>query len=320
MPGSKKTETTQATKDPWAPAQPLLNDILGQARSLGGDVSNFTPTYSDATRQGVQGVADVANAGLASQGANQHLATGTGQSYDAGLAQLMQTANGGMLGGGGGNPYLDQVLSTARQRAADAVNAQFSGAGRYGSGAHTAVLGDRLGALEMEARMNNYNTERQNQLGAANTLHSAGLNQGQFAGALDNANLQQQQLLLQSGGLQDQMDAAVRQAPLQATQWQAGLGVPIAGLGGQTNGTTTTTTPANIPGMIAGGAMAGLGLATGNPMMMMGGLGSATGAGFGGGSGQQPMAGSGQPFFGLLNQSGGSYFSPQTAGRFAGGY
>lgn len=297
MSGSKKTETTNATKDPWAPATPLLNDILSQTQALGGDVSNFTPTYSANTQAGVQGIANVANSGLASQGANQTLAAGTLGSYGTGLDQLTQTANGGMLMG---NPYLDQVLSTARQRAADQINGQFSAAGRYGPNAsHTGTLADRLGAIETDARMQNYNAERGHQLNAANILHSAGLNAGNFAGALDGSNLQQQQLLLQAGGLQDQMDASIRQAPMAATQWQAGLGVPIAGLGGQQNSTTTTSTPANVPGMIAGGAMAGLGLMTGNPMMMMNGLGSATGAGFGGG-GASPMAGAGKPFFGLF--------------------
>lgn len=278
MSGSKKTETTQATRDPWAPAQPLLNDVLGQARTLGNDVSNFTPTYSDATRAGVAGLQGVAGNPLAAEGANRTLADGTLGGYGAGRDQLMRTASGQMLGQGG-NPYLDQVLQTARQRAADSVNGQFSGAGRYGSGAHTGVLADRLGAIETDARMKDYNTERANQLAAANTLHSTGLQAGQFAGATDAAALQRQQIMLQAGGLQDQMDASIRQAPMQAAQWMAGLGTPIAGLGGTQNSTSTSTTPANVGGMIGGGLMAGLGLMTGNPMMAANGA-TTVGSGF----------------------------------------
>lgn len=299
MGGSKQTQTTSSEKNPWAPAQPLLNDILSKAQSYGNDASMFTPTFSTATKAGVAGIQALGGQPLAAEGAFKRLADGTSQSYDAGLSTLMGTAQGQYLNGA--NPHLDGVLATARRNAADSVNAQFSGAGRYGSGAHTGVLSDKLGAIETQARYDDYNKERTRQLEASGLLHSAGLQQGQYASGADQAQAARNQFLLQGGALEDQMSTAERTAPLQATQWQAGLGLPIAGLGGTSNSTSTTQTPANVGGMIGSGLMTGLGVMTGNPMMALSGLGG-MGSAFGGGAGASPAAG--------MGGGGGGMFSP----------
>lgn len=301
MSGSKKTETTQATRDPWKPAQPLLQDVLEQGRAIGGDVSNFTPTFSANTRAGMEGIAQMGMNPLAQADAFRNLAAGTRAGYDTGQGTLMSTASGGMLGG---NPYLDEVLRVARENAATGVNAQFSGAGRYGSGAHTGALARELGNIETTARMNNFNTERANQMNAAGILHNAGLQSGQFAAGIDQAELQRLGFLSQAGGMQDQMDAAVRQAPINAVNFQAGLGIPIAGLGGTTNTNTTSSTPANTMGMIAGAGMMGLGALTGNMNMVAGGLGSIGSSAGGGGM----MSGGGGNGGG--GGGGGSVFAP----------
>lgn len=275
MGGSKQTQQTQQQSNPWAPATPLLNDVLSNAQKYGNDTSLFKPTFSGSTMGGIAGLENLAQNPTAQSGVLQNLIDGSQRGYNTGFNTLDATANGSMLNNV--NPYLDAALGTASQRTADAVNAQFSGAGRFGSGAHTGVLADRLGAIETNARMGNYDAERQRQLAAAGQLHQAGGAGAQYAGQMDASNVAQQQLLLQAGGMRDQMDAAQRQAPLNATQWMAQMGTPIAGLGGSSNGTTTTTTPANTAGMITGGLMAGAGILTGNPMMALNGLSSATG-------------------------------------------
>ena len=73
----------------------------------------------------------------------------------------------------------------------------------------------------------------------------------------------------------------------------------------RSTGTKTTTTPANTTGMLMGAGMAGLGLATGNPMMMASGLGGAAGAANGGASSFSVGNGgsSGSPFFGLFGNN-----------------
>lgn len=298
---SKGPETTKTeTKDPWAPAQPVLKDVLNSAQTLGGNAQNFEQTFGQNTRDAAAGIANLGRNPLAQQGALGGLIDGTKAGYGVANQQLMDTASGGMMGG---NPYLDQVLATSRQRAADGVNQQFAGAGRYGSGAHTGVLGDRLGAIETNARMQNYNTERSNQLNAAGILNANGQNIGQYAGQLDGANIQQQNLIGQGGAMQDQFDNAKRTAPLAATQWQAGLATPIAGLGGSGTSTSSTTTSPDKMGMIIGGLTAAAGVATGNPMMAMNGVGKAAGSYSGGGGGGSMGGGqSGSPFFGMFGQ------------------
>ncbi len=102
-------------------------------------------------------------AGLGTMGAMAQAQPGQQLSTDT----LSRFASGGMMGN---NPYLAQTLQTSMQDAADGVNSQFSGAGRYGSGAHTKTLTDRLGNIEANARMGDYNTQMSNMLGAAGQL------------------------------------------------------------------------------------------------------------------------------------------------------
>ena len=295
MSGSKKTETTEAKKDPWAPAQPLLTDILSSAQSLGSDPSRFTPTFSGTTRDAAAGLEALGRTPTAQQGLLPGLTQDATRGYSGAIDTLTNTASGGMLGP---NPYLDDVLATAGRRAADLVNAQFAGAGRYGSGAHTGVLADRLGAIETNARMQNYDAERARQLNAAGLLTGEAQRGAQYANQSDAANVAQNQLLGQAGQMYDTFDNAVRTAPLAATQWQAGLATPIAGLGGTSQSTTTSSTPANIPGMIAGGLMGVAGLASGNPMLALGGLSSGLGSASGASGSFNPAAYSSGGMFG----------------------
>src|SRR5574343_704381 len=245
MGGSSQTKTESQTKDPWAPAQPVLQDVLNNARKYGNDPSMFRPTFSNDTRSGIASLGALRPD--AQNGVFGGLIDRTQAGYGVGNDALMKTASGGMLGG---NPYLDEVLKTSSARAAYGVNGQFAGAGRYGSGAHTGVLADRLGGIETNARMQNYNTERQNQLNAAGILNNDAARAAAFAGQADAARAQGVNNQIQAGALQDQMATAERTAPLNATQWMAGLGTSIGGMGGSATGTSTTKTPANVGGMI----------------------------------------------------------------------
>ena len=303
MSGSGKTTTTQQSTQPWQETQPLLKDIIGKAQTLGGNTSNFTPTYSDPTKQAVQQMTAYGQGPGAAQPVLQNLVAGSQEGYRPALDTLINTANGGMIGA---NPYLDKVLATQGQRTADQVNSQFSGAGRYGSGAHAGVLTDRIGQQEMQARMGNYTTERGNQMNAAGLLQQAGVQGAQLAGQIDAGTLQRAQVMGAAGAQQDTMDNAARLAPMQAAEWQAKLALPMAGLGGSSSGSQTEKTPANVGGMIGGAGMAGLGLATGNPMMMASGIGS-FGSGMSGRPTSMPMGGgggsSGSPFMGIFGKS-----------------
>lgn len=299
--GSKTQETSLTKTDPYKPAQPLLGTVLGQAEKLGGDPSNFKAIFGGDTQAAVNMLRERSMAPSLGFGAMSNVVQGSGQGYGTGLDTLIQTARGDMVGA---NPNFEAALANMSDKTANTVNQQFSAAGRYGSGAHTGTLADRIGKLQTSARADQYNTDAQRQLEASNQLTGQGFQGASLAPQADQASLFNANLRAQVGTQEDLMSNSSRMAPMQAVDWQRSNAVPIAGLGGVTDSNKTTFTPANTAGMIAGAGMAGLGLATGNPMMVMGGLGGMGGTnmmGGGGGQAQAPMYGSGKPFFGALN-------------------
>ncbi len=79
---------------------------------------------------------------------------------------LQGMANGSYLRNG--NPYFNSALQGQLDQTANQVQSQFSGAGRYGSGANTGVLTNSLGNIRSGALSNQFNQDTQNML-AANT-------------------------------------------------------------------------------------------------------------------------------------------------------
>lgn len=288
MPTKTPTTTSNVsqTKNPWSPTIDPLTNIVGKADALAGDVSNFTPIFGNATQQGVQGLQDVAQNmmtnGSGAYGALSQVVPGSTAGFNTGLGQLQNVASGGMLNA---NQYLDPVLKSSMDDVATKVNSQFTAGGRYGSGAHTDTLTRSLGELSNQARLANYNTERGAQDSAAKTLLAGGFTGAGFGGQLDASQLTPAQTMLQAGSLQDQMANAQRLAPMTALDWQAGITNPIAQQGGTSNGTSTsqTTQPTNWLTTGLGIGQMGLGLMSGNPMMMAGGAGSTLGGLSGGG-------------------------------------
>jgi hypothetical protein len=192
---------------------------------------------------------------------------GAGQGFGQGLGQLASSAAGDNLNG---NPYLMQMLDKAGADTANQVNQQFSAAGRYGSGAHSGTLAKEVGNTRMSALMDNYNRERGYQNSAANTLFGGGFQGAGLAGQLDQANLYDENLLMQAGQMRDQMSMAQQQAPLQAAEWMRNQIAPIGAMGGEQSGTEVKKTPANVGGMLLGGLQTGLGL-FGSPFSFGGG-------------------------------------------------
>lgn len=278
MPSSQTQTTTSA---PYAPSQPGLTSLLERADQLGGQANRFRPVMGQTTRDALAGFTDVANQGSQALAPLQSVVAGSGQGFQTGLGALSDTASGKYLDPGS-NPALASMLDRVSQNTANLTNQQFSGAGRYGSAAHAGTLADRIGGVQSGMLMDHYNRERANQMGAAGTLNAGGYQGAALAPAIDQARLFTPQLLQQVGGIRDAYTQGMRQAPLRAAEWQAGLTVPIAGLGGTS---TTENESSNPMGTIAGGLMTGLGLMTGNPMLAMGGLSGMAGGSMGGMSG-----------------------------------
>jgi hypothetical protein len=140
-----KTKTVQSN-DPWGPAQPYILKGLQQSSQVFDQQQPNLNKYSGMSfdtygrlapgaEQGITGAQGVVNSTLAGDNLN-------------------------------GNPYLEKALELTRADTTNAVNSQYEGAGRYGSGMHAKILAKTIADAENQARYANYAQERQNQLNA----------------------------------------------------------------------------------------------------------------------------------------------------------
>lgn len=328
MGGGGQQSTTQfqsQTRDPWSPAIPALNTALGGAMDAyrntynGPQVAGMDPNVTSGqdqilanSRHGyVSGNAQSALQGLqgvyGNGGFNPFMQQGAGslQSGMSGLDSVQNNLNpyaSGQYLKSGGNPYLDATIKSAMGDAAQGVNAQFSSAGRYGSGANADALSNRLGSIATNARMQDYNQQQQNQLQANNMLQSlqglrgslgqglAGIGQqgisnmsgaggalGQLATAQNTDAANQMGVGSQRMDYAQQLIDAANQAPWAKVGNLAQIAGGIGGLGGTSTGFSqgTQQTSGGGLGSILGGGLAGLG-GLGN---LFGGLGKFMGAG-----------------------------------------
>ncbi len=293
MPSKPQTTNTVQSSQPWAPAQGALTDILGRAQSYGSDMSMWTPTQSAGTQGAISNINNFANGTNYGQQALETVGGGTQAAYNQGLGTLSNIANGAFMGP---NPYLDQVNEYTAQNTADAVNRQFSGMGRYGSAAHTGELTRNLGQIYNQNGYNNYQTGLQNMQSAGNTLFSGGMQGAGQIGNLTNAALTPYDAQLKAGQIQDAYDQSVRQAPVNALNWENGVVGNMAKQYGSQTSNSQTTPSTNTFGQILGIGQMGLGLLGGIP---------AAGAGL-------SAAG------GLFSSNSGGWTNPDTGMRYNG--
>ena len=135
---------SQARVDPYAPAQPALNQIISEAGNL----------YN----QGVGASGYVAPTTQTTQGlAQQELMANASQQ------QLADTLSGKYL-----NPFLSPMLQGSANQIATAVNSEFSGMGRTpGSPMSQQQILSGITQEALPYAFDSYNTERQRQLGIA---------------------------------------------------------------------------------------------------------------------------------------------------------
>lgn len=311
--GGKSTTTQSTTKDPWAPAQPALNSALSGALDAfnttykGTGVADYDPLVTQGQNQIVQNANSGQISGLANTAANSF----AGILGNGGLSQEQLGAIGGIGSSLGSynanadalagylkpyasgdylsqkNPYFDQALADSMSQASDAVNRQFSAAGRYGSGAHSGSLGTALGRIATDANIGEYRNQQQNQLNAINAL--SGMNNSQFGNTLagqgalaglgqqgvtntgaiasslsglqDAQNLDAQSLAAIGGQKMDYQQSlidAANQNPWANVGNLAQIASGIGSLGGTSYTVGTQKTDPGIAGII-GGALTGLG-------------------------------------------------------------
>ena len=135
---------SQARVDPYAPAQPALNQIISEAGNL----------YN----QGVSASGYVAPTTQTTQGlAQQELMANASQQ------QLADTLSGKYL-----NPFLSPMLQGSANQIATAINSEFSGAGRTpGSPMSQQQILSGITQEALPYAFDQYERERQRQLGIA---------------------------------------------------------------------------------------------------------------------------------------------------------
>ncbi len=187
MPGGSKTQTTTQTNQPYKQAQPLLNTAMSQGMNLynsGGLNASANQPMSNQTMYGLKTAQDNANHVIANSGFNsqQNRAMGAtlGQidsgGYNADMRAAMNpmraTARGDFLNREDAN--FEDILSRTKESAGTDLSQMMAGMGRFAGGAHQGQMVDRLGGIESEARLGQYNMERDRQTDAANSLFGMG--------------------------------------------------------------------------------------------------------------------------------------------------
>lgn len=254
---SSSTQTQQSQTAPWQAAQPMLQGILGQVGTglnntgLTGTETGALNTLQSNAAQGnpyagqIGGYAQsLLNGGNANaQAANVQGNLGTLQS------QLTPYASGSMIGN---NPALAAQLAQIRTDVGNSVNSQFAAAGRDMSGANQMAYGRGVAAGEAPVIAGQYNQDVSNQINAANALYNAGnttagtltgMQQNYLANQGQGVTAAQSALDAQNYGANATLaeEAQRRGIPVQALSLLSQIGVPIAGLGSQSNSNTTGT-------------------------------------------------------------------------------
>lgn len=256
---SKQTSTQQSETNPWAPATDTLKGILGQLNSYLPQ-TGLTGAQSGALNTIEQNAANVGQYAPAVQNYTSSLLNGGGAMNQAGNINnayqqyynqtnpLASNTNYDPMQ----TPGIGDQLASLKNDITQSVNGQFASAGRDMSGANSKALASGLTSGLAPILTSQYNQNVQNQQGAAGNLYNAGNTTG---GLL--SGLQQQDLANRGAGVsaisagQDALNSGANNTlaaeaqrlgiPLQSLGLLAQIGIPIAGLGGTSSGTGTTT-------------------------------------------------------------------------------
>jgi hypothetical protein len=275
MGGESSSQTQQqSTTNPWQPAQGALTGILSQ---LNGYLPQTALNNNQSSALGTieNNASSVGQYAPAVQGYTQSLLGGGGATDQAGNVnqayQNYQQQTNPLASNTDYNPMntpgFSSALNTQISDITNGVNGQFAAAGRDMSPANSQALGRGITQGIAPTIAAQYNQNVQNQQGAAGNLYNAG---NTHSGIL--AGLQQQKLANQGQGVSSigegqnalnsgSMNTLAAEAqrlgiPIQNLGMLAQIGVPIAGLGGQSNGSGSTTNQmsgADQFGKIAGG-------------------------------------------------------------------
>ena len=276
--GGGGNNTTVQKADPWEGQQPYLLDVFQQSQNLYNSGA-MAPEYfsgntiaqqSDWTTQANQMQADRALNGDASistaKGAMDNITSGNALASNTGLNALNQMSEAV-------NPYSQALLNDAIGGATSQIDSGFSGAGRYGSGAHENARADSIANLTNQFYSNAYDQQMQ-AAQAAGQLYNQGIDQ-QITGAgtaqeLANQAYTDAEALSQAGANLDAYKQALIDAEIDRYNYNSQR--PLTALSnynqliqGTYGGTNTSTGKQNYApsalGTAVGAGAVGLGIA-----------------------------------------------------------
>lgn len=301
------TQTSTSTQDPWTGVQGPLSTLYGNT------LGQFT---SDVGYHPYQGALQAPLNSALNQGLSAEYNLGSGSQYGTEGVNAARSLGTSLMGSGGlnaqqqgvasnygdvyaqnagqQNPYLLAQIEANNRRIGDKVNSSVSGAGRYGSGAHTDVLSRSLAEAADPVLAQDYAQRQQLSLaalqGQGGIYNEGAANAGRWAQlmpTLDEAqyapayHMQNYGKFMQDRAQQDIANNVATWNAQESRTWEqaARLANILSGAGGL-GGTKVTTQNAYQPTTlqkIGGGAIAGAGLGS-----MFGAPGAAIGAGAGG--------------------------------------
>ncbi len=261
MPGKSDTTVNQQSKtEPWAPTQPALQEMINK---LQPQIANTGLTGTESTALDKLGTAAAVPSQYTGdmQGLLANLFKGGGIGETSGMVKdaygtlqknMNPTASGDFLDPTQ-NKYLQSIVGRTTDDIRNNVAGQFAGAGRSFSGAHLGALGTGIGKATQDLYYNDYNAERARQADANKTLFTGATTASgaleSMAGGKLGAQMQAPGLLGQVDKLgtdpymkQLEVEAMRRGIPLQNMGMLASLLLPIASLGKQQTGTSTSST------------------------------------------------------------------------------
>ena len=287
------TQTTQS-KDPWEPSQNYLKEAMSGAQNYFRGNIGYQP-FPNSTVAGMdpalsRGLGEQAQQAERMMGGSEGVRAASGlgtrmiqsEGLSPGLLQLLQQQQGQE------NPYLQSILNTSNRQIADKVNAGVSGAGRYGSGAHTDIAARAMSEAADPILAQDYARRQQMQ----QAIMEGGLQRAgqwsQLMPTLDEAQYAPAERLSAIGQMytdrdQKGIDEAVKRWNVQQAQpWENlqrfnAISTGAGSLGATTLGTQPGPTQPSTLQRLFGGAAAGAGLGS-----MFGPVGTGVGAAGGG--------------------------------------
>jgi hypothetical protein len=257
---SKQTQTTQSQTQPWLEAQPLLKNMLTQLQgglSNTGITSNETSALNTIEQNANNSAAKYApmvdsyattllnGGGATAQSGNINDAY---QAYLRATQPLASNTNYDPRN----TPGFADTIAALTSDITNATNGQFAAAGRDMSGYNQQAIGRGIMQGVAPTIMAQYNANVANQQGAAKDLYNAANTTAGIQTGLTQQDLANRgQGVTAAGAATDAANAGAnatlaaeaqrRGIPVQALGLLAQIGIPIASLGSQSSGTSTTT-------------------------------------------------------------------------------